>query len=169
MTQCRFRMKRLKWDCQAVVDGRTYINPKKSDQILSEMRAFVIESMKRGNLEISEEEIFRMAREAILPWILEATKFSNDDSTVYGYSILNGEPIPRSLIREISLKEDVCEVILASDGYPVVEPTLEESEKKLRELLAKDPGCCQVYLSTKGVEAGCHSFDDRTYIRFLAE
>lgn len=156
-------------DCQAVVDGKMYTNPKKSDQILSEARALMIACMKRSSPAVDEEEILQTAREAILPWILKATEFSNDAASVYGYPMLNGEPIPKSLIREISLEREGCEVILTSDGYPVVEPTLERTEQKLKELLAEDPGCCRVYLSTKGLQAGYSSFDDRTYIRFLTE
>ena len=55
--------------------------------------------------------------------------------------------------------------ILASDGYPVLADTLEETERLLACSLAEDPLRIGEHLSTKGVAAGNESFDDRTYLR----
>ena len=48
------------------------------------------------------------------------------------------------------------EIVLASDGYPFLKPTLAASEAALAEQIA-----------TKGIVEGNKSFDDRTYIRFV--
>ena len=93
--------------------------------------------------------------------------FANNGNTEYGYSIIHGEEIPESLIKVIPLGAGTPEVILASDGYPRVEPTLEQSEACLRNVLAEDRACCRIYKSTKGVNGENKSYDDRTYIRFL--
>ena len=61
----------------------------------------------------------------------------------------------------------VC-VVLASDGYPLLRPTLQQSEQDLDRLLKEDPQCCRLYESTKGLKPGNKSFDDRTYVRFQA-
>ena len=58
------------------------------------------------------------------------------------------------------------QVVLASDGYPVLKDTLAESEKSLDELLQKDPQCLRENRGTKGLVKGNQSFDDRTYVRF---
>lgn len=58
------------------------------------------------------------------------------------------------------------EVVLASDGYPFLKPTLAESEAALLHLIAHDPQCIHDFIATKGLVAGNKSFDDRTYIRF---
>ena len=58
------------------------------------------------------------------------------------------------------------QVVLASDGYPVLKDTLAESEKSLDELLQKDPQCLWENRGTKGLVKGNQSFDDRTYVRF---
>lgn len=154
-------------DCQACVDGIQYFNPKKSDLILSDMRALVIECMKSSQSEGITEECMEMARTIILPWIIKSNVFANDNSTDYGYSVMNGEKIPESLVQKIKLDDQSHEVILASDGYPAIERTLELTEMKLKEILKSDPGCYKDYRSTKGVKKGWKSFDDRTYIRFL--
>ena len=56
-------------------------------------------------------------------------------------------------------------VIMASDGYPVLADTLEETERLLACSLAEDPLRIGEHPSTKGVAAGNESFDDRTYLR----
>lgn len=157
-------------DCQAVVDGKIHLNPKKSDTVLSQMRSLVLHTLK---MEASNEptetnlEEHDVARDLILPWILRVTVYANQENTEYGYSVMNGERIPSSLIKTISLDEQEHEIILTSDGYPEVCKTLEESEACLQKLLEQDPGCYKKYLSTKGLKKGQNSFDDRTYIRFL--
>lgn len=157
-------------DCQVWVDGALYINGKRSDEILAAMRSLLLSIVQEKNPSaLSGESIQREVRSLIEPWILQATVFANREGTEYGYSILNGEDIPESLIRVIHLEAGEHEVILASDGYPKVEPTLEQSEDYLKWVLKEDRTCCQIYKSTKGVIGENKSYDDRTYIRFLVE
>ena len=58
------------------------------------------------------------------------------------------------------------EVVLASDGYPCVLPSLRASEEYLYAILASDPLCLSQFKSTKGRQAELRSFDDRAYVRF---
>lgn len=153
-------------DCQAKVDGQLYDNPKKSDAILAHMRALVLESLRCGKEDKQSMEYDKQAREVILPWIIKATAFANNSDSQYGYSVINGDDIPESLVKKIKLDQRPHEIILASDGYPVVEETLSLTEETLQKILTMDAECCKVYLSTKGVNEGNKSFDDRTYIRF---
>ena len=49
--------------------------------------------------------------------------------------------------------------------------TLEESEAKLREIIAEDPLCLGVgggKAGVKGIMEGMESFDDRSYVRVIA-
>ena len=61
------------------------------------------------------------------------------------------------------------EIVLASDGYPFLKPTLAASEAALAEQIANDPQNIHSFIATKGIVEGNKSFDDRTYIRFLVE
>lgn len=156
-------------DCQSAVDGTVFLNPKKSDVILSEMRSLILsimESERAGKVKLVFNEQDE-ARGFILPWILRSTIFANDDRTPYGYSVFNGQRIPKTLIKVLSLDDRPHEVVLASDGYPELKNTLEETEGRLKEILKGDPNCYKDYLSTKGLARGQESFDDRTYVRFL--
>lgn len=153
-------------DCQARVGDAVYFNPKKSDEILADFRCMAFKIMCDEGASIKELEKDDKARAIILPWIVKATRFANDDSTEYGYSIFNGQPIPDSLIRKIQLNGHKNEIVLTSDGYPTVEKTLDEAEKTLNRILKEDPACFTQVHSTKGLAIGQTSFDDRTYVRF---
>ena len=78
-------------DCQAIVDGREYLQPKRSDVILSQFRSLLMV------LQVPASE----ARAKVDPWIVNATAFANKVGTSYGYSVLNGEEIPDELIKVI--------------------------------------------------------------------
>lgn len=151
-------------DCQAMIDGKRFVNPKKSDLVLADFRSMILWKLhQEKKLDfLSGDE----GREVILPWILAATVFSNDDSTPYGYAVINGESIPEGLIKTISLDDQAHEIVLASDGYPVFEDSLETSEQELEKCLNNDPFCYKDCPGTKGLGKNCCSFDDRTYIRF---
>ena len=56
-------------------------------------------------------------------------------------------------------------VVLASDGYPTLLPTLKESEKALAHHLIDDSQNIGEFVATKGLVEGNVSFDDRTYIK----
>ena len=72
--------------------------------------------------------------------------------------------IPGLLI--IPVSDPLAEIVLASDGYPRLFPSLAETEAFLAKLLEEDPLCYKQYRSTKGRYAGNISFDDRAYLRF---
>lgn len=155
-------------DCQVQVDGTLYLNSKLSDDILSEMRCLALNIRQMENPNgLLDKESQKMARDLIEPWILRSTIFANDASTAYGYSILNGKEIPESLVKIIRMDHCPHGIVLASDGYPKVCASLEESEANLNKILESDRECCHIYHSTKGVREGYRSFDDRTYIRFI--
>jgi glycerophosphoryl diester phosphodiesterase len=79
---------------------------------------------------------------------------------------MDGFPIDDEGIHIVDVGDSVKEVILASDGYPDLYPTLQETERNLREIIAQDPMLVGVrHRSTKGVLKGAESFDDRTYLR----
>lgn len=152
-------------DCQLVIDGKSYTNPKKSDSILAEMRSLILKINELKGNEISGHR--DEGRELILPWIVESAIFANCDIPEFGYAVLNGEDIPESLLKVFPLDEGYHEIILASDGYPRLEDTLEKTEDRLKEQIDTDPMCYKDFHSTKGIIGNSKSFDDRTYIRFV--
>lgn len=158
-------------DCQAIIGGKLYENGKPYEQEIAEKRAALI---KEG---MAPAE----ARKQIEPLLIEAM-LSGQNKT---YAVIDGFPVYREGVKVVSLKMEPAsngiethlqkhskavsvpnEVVLASDGYPFLQPTLAESEAALAEQLANDPQNIHTFIATKGIVEGNKSFDDRTYIRF---
>lgn len=82
------------------------------------------------------------------------------------YAVADGFPIPMDKVRVVTLTSGRHTVVLASDGYPFLRPTLAESEAKLASQLSDDPLNIGRFKATKAYVEGNNSFDDRAYIRF---
>lgn len=161
--------RRVVWmvgDCQARWNGHTYTNPKLVDNILINARCAAVRYLlAHGH---TEEDIRRhdLGRALILDALREQTNFQNDPNTnnPYRYAVLDGTPVPEALVQELSV-EDSPTLILASDGYPVLCDTLEESESALQQLLRADPLCIKDNAATKCLMEENLSFDDRCYLK----
>ena len=152
-------------DCAYSVDGKVYNDRKKADIKCAEKRA---EILKRALKSGMTEDYLRkndIGRAAILGDLIEqAEKFANACGE-NGYACINGGTVMSGLIRSVKL-DSGAEVVLCSDGYPVIEGTLAKSEMTLAALLKKDILCINELRGTKCVAYGNYSFDDRTYVRF---
>lgn len=161
-------------DCQAIIDGKLYENGKPYEQEIARKR---VELIEQG---LSPTE----ARKQIEPLLIEAM-LSGQNQT---YTVIDGFPIYREGVKGVALKMkpasssietyfqeqtkpvlSLNEVVLASDGYPFLKPTLAASEASLAEQIANDPQNIHSFIATKGIIEGNKSFDDRTYIRFSVE
>ena len=161
-------------DCQAIIDGKLYENGKPYEQEIARKR---VELIEQG---LSPAE----ARKQIEPLLIEAM-LSGQNQT---YTVIDGFPIYREGVKVVALKmkpvsssietyfqeqtkpvSSPNEVVLASDGYPFLKPTLSASEAALAEQIANDPQNIHSFIATKGIVEGNKSFDDRTYIRFSVE
>lgn len=154
-------------DCQAIIDGKLYENNKPFEDIVARRR---VELIRQG---FTPQE----ARKTIEPLLIQAMLEGQNKT----YTVIDGFPIYQKGMKVVSLnapqknvETDVAdslplptkEIVLASDGYPFLKPTLTESEEALAHLLAYDPQCIHEFIATKGIVVGNKSFDDRTYIRF---
>lgn len=154
-------------DCQANIDGKLYENNKPFEDIVARRR---VELIRRG---FTPQE----ARKTIEPLLIQAMLEGQNKT----YTVIDGFPIYQKGVKVVSLnapqknvETDVAdslplptkEIVLASDGYPFLKPTLAESEEALAHLLAYDPQCTHEFIATKGIVVDNKSFDDRTYIRF---
>jgi len=155
------RLNREIWmigDCQCLVGGQYYDNPKPYEQELAEERATII---SRSDIPKEQFLEYDTAREAIIPHMLETMQQQNKT-----YAVIDGFPIPRQCVRVITLNFQPWEIVLASDGYPFLEPTLAASEERLDWQRQNDPLNIGEFKATKAFAAGNNSFDDRAYIRF---
>ena len=159
-------------DCQAIIDGKLYENGKPYEQEIARKR---VELIEQG---LSPAE----ARKQIEPLLIEAMLSGQNQN----YTVIDGFPIYQEGVKIVALKtkpvssdietyfqeqtkpvSSLNEVVLASDGYPFLKPTLAASEAALAEQIANDPQNIHSFIATKGIVEGNKSFDDRTYIRFV--
>ena len=168
-------------DCQAIIDGKLYENGKPYEEKIARKR---VELIAQG---LSPAE----ARKQIEPLLIKAM-LSGQNQT---YTVIDGFPIYREGVKVVSVSDSSSvqdsvpasdsvpcsdsasasgtisvsssEIVLASDGYPFLEPTLAASEAALAEQIANDPQNIHSFIATKGIVEGNKSFDDRTYIRFV--
>lgn len=168
-------------DCQAIIDGKLYENGKPYEQEIARKR---VELIEQG---LSPAE----ARKQIEPLLIKAM-LSGQNQT---YTVIDGFPIYREGVKVVSVSvsssvqdsvpasdsvpcsdsasasdtipSSSSEIVLASDGYPFLKPTLAASEAALAEQIANDPQNIRSFIATKGIVEGSKSFDDRTYIRFV--
>lgn len=168
-------------DCQAIIAGKLYENGKPYEEKIARKR---VELIAQG---LSPAE----ARKQIEPLLIEAM-LSGQNQT---YTVIDGFPIYREGVKVVSVSDSSSvqdsvpasdsvpcsdsasasgtipssssEIVLASDGYPFLKPTLAASEAALAEQIANDPQNIHSFIATKGIVEGNKSFDDRTYIRFV--
>ena len=159
------RLRREVWmigDCQCLIGENYFDNPKPSEAIMAEKRAKEARRLIDKGLETTESLLEHdIAREAILPQLIEEMKNQN-----VTYSVIDGFPIPRQKVRVIPLDFSKWTIVLASDGYPFLHPSLEESERALAEQRKRDPLNIDTFKATKAFKKDFNSFDDRAYIRF---
>jgi glycerophosphoryl diester phosphodiesterase len=158
------RLQRELWmigDCQCLIDGELFENPKPEEAVYAAKRAEKAKELLAAGTTVDELLAHDAARDFILADIVDSTKRQN-----ITFSVIDGFPIPQKLVPVITLDFQPHEIVLASDGYPFLCPTLTESERRLEEQRRNDPLNIHSFIASKAFMTGQDSFDDRTYIRF---
>ena len=143
-----------------------HLGGKEVDRICAQARSALIQALLDSGT--SQEELLDRdpGREMILPLLRAQHAFRNldDPSSELAFGTIDGRPVPERFL-EIWQVGTEGELVLASDGYPVLEPTLELTEAALWRELDRDPLRIGEHPTTKGVGSGQDSFDDRAYLR----
>lgn len=151
-------------DSTFVLDGAPHYVTFPQEKTWCELRrAYLCAQIARGKNE-TELRDHDPTWELLTPLIAECKVFANYDGP-YGYGVINGTKVPDCHV-QVHSAGDAKEIIFASDGYPDVEPTLADTERKLNTILRDDPLMYKIHPQVKGVKKGHVSFDDRSYIRF---
>ena len=174
-------------DCQAIIDGKLYENGKPYEQEIARKRVelieqclspaearkqiepLLIEAMLSGQNQIyTVIDGFPIYREGVKV-VSVSDSCSVQDSVQDSVPASDSVPCSDSVSASGTIFVSSSEIVLASDGYPFLEPTLAASEVALAEQIANDPQNIHSFIATKGIVEGNKSFDDRTYIRFSVE
>lgn len=154
-------------DCQLLINGKIHPLDKKIDELNSNMRSLYNITMLEAGHTLEDLAKNDLGRELIIPILKTQPLLANKDGD-YGYPVLNGINYNENLLKIHKVKPG-DEIVFASDGYPFIKNTLEESEKELAKVLKEDPFLIYNYKSTKGLMEGNISYDDRSYLKFIAE
>lgn len=165
------RRRRLVWligDCRCRVGELEYANPNGIDGFVAGVRSLV----NQAELAKGRTEDWIMAHdpgaEFIRPLLTDQFFFQNratERAGSFRYAAIDGRAIPVSLVRTVQLGEGDRELILSSDGYPVLGGTVSECERALAGLIAADPLCIHVNRGVKGLKPGFESYDDRAFLK----
>lgn len=101
----------------------------------------------------------------IRPFIQMQPRIQNHLPEPYGYGVFD---LSEACIAYVKVFEAPpgAEIVLASDGYPMIAEDLRATEAILTACLATDPLMIGRYPQVKGLGKGQVSFDDRSYVRF---
>lgn len=153
-------------DSLCMIDGQLHTNEKPLDAITANARSLYLETELKNGKTIENLMDHDTGWDFIKPLIKQQYYLQNDTENQYGFEVINGFDVDFSRVKTIKVPEDAKTIILASDGYPIIKESMEETEAALNELLAIDPLCFRQFKSAKGLQKGNKSFDDRTYIKF---
>ena len=157
-------------DCQILLGNQKVSNPRVVDQVLSNVRALLLELEILKGVAIEQLRQSDAGREFIMPLLEEQSRFQNNPAAgKYWYPIFDGSLIPADGIIIKPIPDNINRIVLATDGYPVLKDSLKESENVLQDILLKDPLLFKEYKSTKGMLKGNVSFDDRAFIKIKLE
>lgn len=157
-------------DCQFALlydDGsiERHHTEKLIDRQLSDWRSSIVSSyLSRGLMTPDEIMADDPGRRIIQPFITRQTIYQNRTDEL-GFGVFDGRHIPDEFIEIYPVGSRVAAVILASDGYPTLHRTLEETEAALQRMLQSDPLCIGALRGTKGLKQGHSAHDDRTFVR----
>lgn len=136
------------------------------DRYASEIRAAITAACLAGGMSPGQVAADDPGRAAIRSLLERQGVFKNNPGAgAWAYAALDGTPVDASLISVTPVPAEVSELVLASDGYPAIFPTLQETERHLAALLEEDPLCVGPLAGTKGVNPGNDSYDDRCYLK----
>ena len=174
-------------DCQAIIDGKLYENGKPYEQEIARKRVelieqglspaearkqiepLLIEAMLSGqNQTYTVIDGFPIYREGVkVVSVSDSSSVQDSVSSSDSCSVQDPVSCSGSASASDTIPSSSSEIVLASDGYPFLKPSLAASEAALAEQIANDPQNIHSFIATKGIVEGNKSFDDRTYIRFV--
>lgn len=174
-------------DCQAIIAGKLYENGKPYEEKIARKRVELIEqglspaearkqiepllikAMLSGqNQTYTVIDGFPIYREGVkVVSVSDSSSVQGSVSSSDSCSVQDPVSCSGSASASDTIPSSSSEIVLTSDGYPFLEPTLAASEAALAEQIANDPQNIHSFIATKGIVEGNKSFDDRTYIRFV--
>jgi glycerophosphoryl diester phosphodiesterase len=140
------------------------------DQRLAAARAVLLRCLLLNGADPVELSRTDPGRQMILPALVEQSAACNrPESGDLAYGAIDGRPVPEPFVEEWVVGDDETAVVLASDGYPRLFMSVQESERYLAEDLARDPLRIGDHPATKCAGPDMDSFDDRSLLLLVVQ
>lgn len=156
-------------DCQALIDGVNYQWPKLIDTTHAMYRAAVNQLALKEGISVESLQENDRGRDAILETLKKQGAFRNNvPASKFSYGALDGSDDALSYLKIIDISH-AQDIVIGTDGYTKLFPSLDATEDHLQSVLARDPLMIfeniQTKGMTKGMTKGNASFDDRAYLK----
>jgi len=153
-------------DCQCLLDTIHIVYHHDIDRVAAEARAMFLETEILRGVPLEQLAHYDTGRAFILPLLQRQQTFENNSlAGEYQYAVFDGFPIADDKVFVHKIPDETQTIVLATDGYPILKESLEASEEALQNILQDDPLLFRKYKSTKGMQQGNLSFDDRAYVK----
>jgi hypothetical protein len=152
-------------DCNVVVGGRQLPGAKRVDEAAYSFRAAVNAAARERGMTLAEIVKQDPGAKAARP-LFDAQQHLANKPGPWGYGCINGHRVPKAYVEVYGIPVGAT-VIMTTDGFPIVHPTLMESEQALTELMRRDPAAIgELWPMGKSTKPGAKAPDDRAYLRF---
>lgn len=148
------------------IGSQVFHGEKKIDLVTAATRVALLRALVDDGERIEDLARNDPGRQMILPLLRHQYRFRNGTDEPYAYGSIDGRDVPERFLECWSVPPGK-ELVLASDGYPVVCESLAQAETYLARDLAHDPLRIVRHWETKGLLPGNESFDDRAYLRVV--
>lgn len=150
-------------DCKFRMAGRTHDRLWPAEETSARARALILRAWQLDGAS-AKDIMARPDYDGIINTMLaHQAQFLNRADHPLSFGAIMGLPVPLGHLERHP--SEAGELVITSDGYPVLADTLAETEAALADLLARDPLCIQDNLQCKGLGLGRVSFDDRAFLR----
>jgi len=159
-------------DCRCRLGGVVHDNPNGIDDFVASARSFINQAEVLNGRSLDWIAQNDPGAEFIRGLLVKQFTFQNSvnkETGTYSYVAIDGRKMQVDKVKVLTVAQDTQEIILASDGYPVLAETLALSEKALLEMLESDPLCIYCNKGVKGIKQGFVSYDDRAYLRIIVQ
>lgn len=153
-------------DCSFAIDGQAYNSPPKAfEQLLIDVRRLILVAGLNAEHPISQlNHDIEQANRTLYKY----QELCQNSSHRFSFGVIDGNYVRPEDIEVTPLGLGDHEIVLTSDGYPIVLPTLKDTELALAEILKRDPLLIDEYPQIRARNEG-GSFDDRSFIRLAVQ
>lgn len=147
------------------VDGDARFYDHRYESVVTEARRAITQAALAAGRSVAELRRDDPGRRAVQDLLVAEAALRNvDGDGPYFYSCLDGRPVPRRLVAVVDVPPGARHLCLATDGYPVLAETWEETERALVADLEADPLRIGRHAGPKALAPGAETFDDRTFV-----